>query len=230
MGIVTLRILATASLALVSAASAVAQIPGFPQIPNIEYNPLLLMNPQVQKELRLSPTNASKVQTTFMSEAMKILPVVTSQPGKARLSPAERNRRTFAAVNVMVGRLAALLTPPQRVRLRQLTLQSIGPAAVLQPKVGAALGLTGGQRSSLMRSISDSNARMAGQMQNGRTVRDWQARMPELTRLQNAAKAEGNQALMATLTASQRAKWKAMLGKPFTLSGFLGVGPMGLGG
>ncbi|RYG40159.1 hypothetical protein EON79_23085, partial [bacterium] len=75
-----------------------------------------------------------------MTEAYKILPTVTSEPGKPRLSPTERNRRTFAAIGGMQNRLAALLTKPQRVRLRELTLQSIGPAAVLQPKVSTILG------------------------------------------------------------------------------------------
>ena len=40
----------------------------------------------------------------------------------------------------------AILTPPQRVRLRQIALQSEGPAAFREPEVVEALGLTPGQR------------------------------------------------------------------------------------
>lgn len=224
MGIVIRRLLFVA-LTLPMAAWAAAQLSN---IPNVEYNPLLVMNAQVQKDLKLSPQGAAKIQNAFMEEAMKLLPVVTSgAPNSKPLTAEQRTQKTLAGIAKMQARIAGMLTPTQRVRLRQLTLQSIGPSAVLQPKVASALGLSATQKSKLLSAISASNARLAAQMKNGRSMSDWQQNMGQMTKLQNQAKAEGNKALMATLTASQKAKWKAMLGKPLPLSGFLGAGSMG---
>ena len=130
----------------------------------------------------------------------------------------------------MEGTLAAMLTPVQRARWRQLTLQSIGASAALQPKVASSLGLTPGQRARLGAAISDANSGVASGLRNGISANQLKNRMPEMTRLQNEAKAKGNQALLAILTPAQRAKWRAMLGRPLPLAGFLGAPAMGIGG
>ena len=222
----TRRVLATSSFLLLAAASAVAQFPDLSRLPTVEYNPLLFINPQVQKELKLSPTAASKLQTTFMQEAYKILPTLNGAPNGKPLSAAERTRRTIAAIGSMEKRLAALLTPAQKNRMRQLTLQSIGAAAALQPKVATRLGLTAGQKAKLATEISDANEAVASRMRNGMSAQT----MPELTRLQAQAKAKGDRSLLSILSVAQRAKWRTMLGKPFNMSGFLGVGSLGIGG
>ena len=222
---------AFAPLLLLSlAASSLAQIPGLAGVPNVEYNPLLVINPKVQKELGLPPAKATQLQKAFFEEAMAILPTLTRSPGKAPLSQAERARRTMAGVTHMESRLAGMLTPPQRVRLRQLTLQSIGASAALQPKVAAQLGLTAGQRTRLVSAVGDANEAVAARLNRGVSGQDLQHRMPEMTRLQNNAKLQGDRALMTILTPAQRTKWRAMLGRPLDLSGFLGVGSMGIGG
>ena len=226
MGIVTRRLLVPSLLALATV-SARAQFGGLP-VQNVEYNPLLFINPQIQRELRLSPAAAAGVQKAFMDEAFKIMPILTGGGGKTT-GTQERTRRIFAGVQHMQTRLASMLTTPQRLRLRQLTLQSIGASAALQPKVAAQLGLSKAQRNRLGEAVSAANDAVASKMQRGMSGRDLQNRMPEMTRLQAQAKAQGNQALLTILTPAQRSKWKAMLGKPFNLNGFLGVGALGLG-
>ena len=221
----SLRILAASAL-LAASASVLAQFTSLASLPTVEYNPLLFINPQVQKELRLSPTASSKIQTTFMQEAYKILPTLNGEANGKPLSQAERTKRTLVAISTMEKRLAAMLTPAQKVRMRQLTLQSIGATAVLQPKVAASLGLSKGQKARLATSISDANEGVAARMRSGMSAE----RMPELTRLQNEAKAKANRSLLAILTPAQQTKWKAMLGKPFKMNGFLGAPAMGIGG
>ena len=227
MGNVLLRRLALPVFVL-AAASALAQFPGLSAIPSVEYNPILLINPAVVRELRIPPTTASRLQSAFMDEAMnKVMPNVLATPGKkSTLTPAQRTQRSLAAIAHMEARLASMLTPAQRVRWRQLTLQSIGPSAALQPKVVAGLGLTANQKARLQNALSDANAPVAEKLQGGRGS----IQMPEMTRLQNEAKARGNAALQAILTPAQRAKWRAMLGRPMNLSGFLGAPAMGIGG
>ena len=185
------------------------------------------MNPAVTKELKLSPAAASKLQSTFIQEAMKVLPMVLTSPGaKSALTPAQKTQRTLRMIGGMETKLAAMLTPAQRARWRQLTLQSIGASAALQPRVASGLGLTAGQRTRLTELVSDANEALATRLQN----RTSPIRMPEMTRLQNEAKAKGDRALLVVLTPAQRAKWRAMLGKPMALSGFLGAPALGLNG
>lgn len=229
MGIVLRRLLATSILLPFAAVSALAQ---FSMIPDLEYNPLLILDAKVQKELRIAPAAGAKLNNAFMEEAFKILPAITSSPDTKPISPQQRTKLMLEGIKRMQTRLASMLTPPQRGRLRQLTLQSIGPAAVLQPKVAASLGLSSTQRNRLLDSISAANARVASKLQSGQSSDQWQKQMGEMIKLQNLAKAEGNRALGATLTPAQKAKWKAMLGKPFPMTGFLGAGGLGqmLGG
>lgn len=228
MGIVFRRSLAVLPLLALAAAPALAQIPGLSQIPNVEYNPILLINPSVLQELHVPPATASKLHSAFMDEAMnKVMPMVLADPSKkSPLTSAQRTQRTLAAVQHMEARLASMLTPAQRLRWRQLTLQSIGPSAILQPQVVAGLGLTASQKSRLSAALSDANQPLVERMQN----RSSPMRMPEMTRLQNESKARGNQALQSILTPAQRSKWRAMLGKPMNLSGFLGAPALGIGG
>lgn len=217
-------------LFLLLVTSALAQLPGglgLPggmKLPNIEYNPILLINAAVQKELKMSPASAAKVQNAFMEEAMKLLPVITGNANGKPLPPAQRTKAMMAGVVKMQTRLAGMLNPAQRVRLRQLTLQSIGPAAVLQPKVATQLGLTAAQKSRLQTSLSTANMKIANNSIQGRNQQDFQARLQQMAKLQAQAKAVGERSLNATLTAPQKAKWRAMLGRPFKMTGFLGAG------
>lgn len=226
MAIVIRRALAPLLLLSVAASPSLAQIPGLAGIPNVEYNPLLVINPKVQKELGLSPAKASQIQRAFFEEGGRFLSVLGNGSGKASLTPQERSRRMMAGVEHMESRLAGMLTPPQRVRLRQLTLQSLGASAALQPRVLVQLGLSEGQKGRLVSAVTDANQAVANRMRGGIN----QGTIVEMTRLQSEAKTKGDRALLAILTPAQRTKWKTMLGRPFNLSGFLGVGSMGVGG
>lgn len=198
---------------------------------NLEYNPGLIFNPAVHKELKLSPAVASKLSNIVMSEGMKLLPMMSGGGS----SPAQQQKAAQAALQsfqAMQSKIAAALTPAQRKRLREITLQSIGPAAVLQPKVAASLGLSSGQKSRLQTSFSKISAGAfsslsamkppkAGQSPDPAA---WKAQMKKLEAAQKQARARSDAALGAVLTAPQKAKWKAMLGRPMNLTGLAGVG------
>jgi len=217
------------ALFLLLASSAVAQLPGMSlpggmKLPNIEYNPVLLINPTIQKELKLSPAGAAKVQNAFMEEAMKLLPAITGGGNGKPMPQAAKMKLMMEGVKKMQTRLASMLNPVQRTRLRQLTLQSIGPAAVLQPNVAKQLGLTATQQSRLKTSILAANSKIAAGSVQGRTQQEFQGQLQRMGKLQEQAKVVGERALNATLTAPQKAKWRSMLGRPFKMSGFLGAG------
>ena len=60
--------------------------------------------------------------------------------------PAERIRIGLEQARANEAEIDAILTPPQRLRLRQIALQSEGPAAFREPEVVEALDLTPAQR------------------------------------------------------------------------------------
>ncbi len=92
------------------------------------------------------------------------------------------------------------IRPSARSRLRQLALQSEGPAAFREPEVVEALGLTPGQRERI-RAIEEEL--LVGQVRE--------------THFGKAPEASGKPAMeriVAVLTADQAQRWKGMTGKP----------------
>jgi hypothetical protein len=134
----------------------------------------------------------------------------------------------MAAYNRMESRTLALLTPTQKVRLRQLSLQTLGPMALLQPNVGAEVGLTKPQQAKLQDVIAKENKLLFTGMSSGGKTNDMnalQARMKAMAQRQKAARDASEAALAKILTAKQRAKWASMLGKRLDL-GAMGMGSM----
>jgi serine/threonine protein kinase len=68
--------------------------------------------------------------------------------------PAERVRLALELARANEAEVDGILQPSQRVRLRQIALQTEGPAAFREPEVVEALGLTPGQRERI-RAIED---------------------------------------------------------------------------
>ena len=119
----------------------------------------------------------------------------------ARLpSPSERIRIGLEQARANEAEVDAILTPPQRVRLRQIALQSEGLAAFREPEVVEALGLTPGQREQI-RAIEDQT--LFGQireMQSGKSLED--AGKPAMG------------AILVVLTTEQARHWNELTGDP----------------
>jgi serine/threonine protein kinase len=119
----------------------------------------------------------------------------------ARLPPpAERARIALEQARANEAEVDAILTPPQRVRLRQIALQSEGPAAFREPEVVEALGLTPGQREQI-RAIEEATffGRIR-EMKSGKPLED--ADKPAMARI------------LAVLTAEQARRWNELTGDP----------------
>ena len=110
----------------------------------------LLIQPTALDDLRLDEGQRARVAELSARAA----PRWTDAFGDpARLPPpAERVRIGLEQARANEAEVDAILTPPQRVRLRQIALQSEGPAAFREPEVVEALGLTPEQRERIARS------------------------------------------------------------------------------
>ena len=58
--------------------------------PEIEYNPALIFNPTVQKDLKLTPAKVQKLQSILMQQGIKMMPMMSGNNSK--LTPAQRQK------------------------------------------------------------------------------------------------------------------------------------------
>jgi serine/threonine protein kinase len=168
----------------------------------------LLVQPTALDDLRLDEGQRAKVAELSARAAARWTDAFGDA---ARLPPpAERVRIALEQARANEAEVDAILTPPQRARLRQIALQSEGPAAFREPEVVEALGLTPGQRERI-RAIEDSA--LFGQireMRSGKPVDD--AGKPAMGRI------------LALLTAEQARRWNELAGDP--IRGPLSAFPM----
>lgn len=188
---------------------------------------MLLMNPQVQKELGLTEEQIGKLREvgrSLMEQSRERF------QGLRDLSPEERRQRMAALMEEARAQaeeaLKPVLTAEQLKRLRQIELQVAlqGPGGVrtlLRKDVAEALGLTEEQRQKL-EALAD---KIAEQMREafrpgaGPEAREqMQKRMEEL---RGEARAE----VEKILNQEQLGKLKELLGAPFKLEMPAGFGP-----
>src|SRR5262249_47051914 len=104
----------------------------------------LLVQPTALDDLRLDEGPRARVAELSARAAARWRDAFGAP---ARLPPpAERVRIGLEQARANETEVDAILTPPQRLRLRQIALQSEGPAAFREPEVVEALGLTPAQR------------------------------------------------------------------------------------
>ena len=114
--------------------------------------------------------------------------------------PAERVRLALELARANQAEVDGILQPSQRVRLRQIALQTEGPAAFREPEVVEALGLTPGQRERI-RAIEDEI--LFAQMRETRS-----GKAPE------DAGTPAIERILAVLAEDQARRWKEMAGEP----------------
>jgi hypothetical protein len=160
---------------------------------------LLLSRPDVRADLGLNPAQTAEARRAI-SELHAKAAALRGKSGAeaiaARRAIDEEQRR----------RLEALLSPEQQDRLVQIDLQWEGPSALISRKmVAEALNLDDRQRATLAQAVSDRDRRRAQSPGRGGDERQL-----------------AEQAL-AILTEPQRARWRAMLGRPLAIPQLAGT-------
>jgi eukaryotic-like serine/threonine-protein kinase len=163
----------------------------------------LLAQPSAHDDLRLDEGQRAKV-ADLSDRAGRRWIEAFGDPAHRR-PPVERVRLALEQARANEAEVDAILTPSQRVRLRQLALQSEGPAAFREPEVVEALGLTPGQRERIRAIEEEFLLRQTREMQSGKAPDD--AGKPAMERI------------VAVLAADQARRWKEMTGEPI-------VGPL----
>jgi hypothetical protein len=162
---------------------------------------LLLSRPDVRADLGLNPAQTAEARRAISelhAKAAALRGKTGAEAIAARRAIDEEQRR----------RLEALLSPEQQDRLVQIDLQWEGPSALISRKmVAESLNLDDRQRATLAQAVSDRDRRRAQAPGRGGDERQL-----------------AEQAL-AILTEPQRARWRAMLGRPLAIPQLASPGP-----
>lgn len=163
--------------------------------PSLWYNPLLLLDPVVQQDLKLN-SNAARLILLGMSNA----------------KAAGGGPTSVEAYNSIIEGAVDKLKPAQRKRLHQITLQSYGAFALCDPKVQAELGMTAQQRRAFMDFAGKRGKLLGASFDDPNVDKAKSKAMEQESRRESAI------ALRTVLTNKQRLKWRALQGKPLNLT------------
>ncbi len=225
-------------LVLAVGATVTAQGPPGFKMPSLRYNPALLMNPTVQKDMHLSTEAGQKVQGVIMSEGMKMLPMMMGGMNGKKQTPAEQKKflsELLAANNRMQTQVLKFLSPAQRTRLHEITLQQSGATALLDPAQAAEIGMSPKQSSALQAAVAKISIKSATSLKGlgpmmGRGANPDPSAMTRYAQsaaaVAKTSRIESDRALDAILTPSQKSKWLKIQGRHIELKGMAGMGGM----
>ncbi len=214
--------LTAAILCLVGSALAQRQPtirPG--QFSTLEAGGSFLMMPGVQKELGLSPATTKKIDAK-MSTFMRPMTPQKSANGKppSQEQMMSEFQKRMKDMQKAQAECVAMLTPAQKTRLRQISIQQIGAGAMLSSDVRKELALTPAQEKKIGDVLQQSYQSMGRTMPRNSTASTPEAQrkvFQEMMAKQEQIKLQTTKNAEATLTPAQRTKWKAIQGKPFKI-------------
>ena len=121
--------------------------------------------------------------------------------------PAERARLTLELARANQAEIAAILSPAQQRRLRQIALQAEGPGAFREPEVVDGLPLTRAQREEIRAIEEQAQVARLRKARAGSTPSG--ANKPADSR-----HARAMQSIFGVLTADQLKRWRELVGDP----------------
>jgi len=176
----------------------------------------LLIQPPALDDLRLDEGQRARV-AELSARAGKRWIETFGDRGRL-VPPAERVRLALEQVRANQTEIDAILSTSQRLRLRQLALQSEGLGAFREPEVVEGLGLSPRQREQIRAIEEEVRIGQVREMRAGGLLAD-AANKPH--------EPEGPRAMeraLAVLTAEQSRRWREMVGEP--IHGQLSAFPM----
>lgn len=179
--------------------------PGGPPGPSV----FLLRMPEVRTELAVTEAQQSSVDGLISAAEERWREAMTAVNPQDffTLSDAERQERMEAMRKQIetidqefAGKLKKVLSAEQQTRFAELALQRLGPVALLVPKIAEQLSLSEKQRASLRQIEEEFRPRFDGP--------------PDFGRMEQQRR-EADEKRLDLLSADQKSKWTAMIGKPF---------------
>jgi hypothetical protein len=185
----------------------------------------LLRIPDVQKELKMTPEQISKVDAKQQDVGAAMREIFQSAGNPQDMTAEERAKMQARMQDIQTKAVNDILTDEaQRKRFHQLELQQAGGNALTRKDVADELKLTDAQKKQIGDIQQTANQARRDAMQGV----DFQGMSPEdrqkfTAKMQDVQKAT-NEKLVGVLTDAQKAQWKDMQGASFTFP------PMQFGG
>lgn len=164
---------------------------------------MLLRSPLVHRELGLRPEQVGAV-TAAVDEVDQPLWRLRNFPAERRNAPAER------LLEQLDAKLTTILSPQQRKRLDQLTLQAQGLQGIMEPEVADELHLSIGQVQRMQEVVTTLTQELARIQQSGVTAR-------ELVRVRTL-QSQAERKALAVLDRDQQRTLRFLTGRGFNLS------------
>jgi hypothetical protein len=178
---------------------------------------LLLTNPQVQEDLKMSGNQTSKIATLNAEvrsqwEAFRGFWRPGQEPSQERKEEYLARLRKQAKENREA--VAAILDTPQKKRLKQIgwqvTWNSGFTDVLFDPEIIAKLELTADQIDQF-HEIQDHARKEAWKPREPHKDQDWEARRKRMDEIRRAAQGH----IMNGLTSDQKSRWQEMIGESF---------------
>lgn len=179
--------------------------------------PGLLMRPDVQKELKMTSSQTSKIEALIESQRGQGFGGGGGggrggNGGGGRGGGGRRGGFGGGGINPeMVKNLKGILDDGQYKRFTELSLQQAGGFALAREDIAKKLKLTSKQKSELQEISQDMRADMQDMRSGGGGGGDFRAMMEEMQEL----RADYGKDMIKLLTADQKKIWASMLGKKF---------------
>lgn len=202
-------------------------------------NIAILQDKVIQKELKINEAQRAKLNkhaSWFNGETKKLNDAVE----KTKKPPTQADQKKLATLmNQMKDKVVAELSQYQLKRLREISLQMTGDRALLDPTVGKKVGLTDAQIKKLQGSYETTAKKMVDletktykvindkyaaknpktDAEKKKLTQEWDKEMAAAQKkiaptLKQYA-GEFTKSLNSTLSAAQKNKWTALLGKIF---------------
>lgn len=179
--------------------------------------PRLLLNPQVQAELKMTEEQVAKVREALGGPG--------GPGGRGGFGggaggaggaggrggfggdPQQREQMRLEQEK----KIKEILSAEQFKRYQEISLQQEGPSALARKEVADKVGLSDSQREKINAILEEQRATMRDMFQGGGGGGDRQAMMETMQKMRE----ETNAKLLAVLTSEQKKTWEGMLGKPF---------------
>ena len=171
---------------------------------------MLLMNPDVQKELKLSEEQITKSKEVAQSVREKF----KDDFAKLKDTPQDQRREKFQELSKSISAatekgLKDVLNADQQKRLKQLEIQSRGAAAFNEADVQTALKLTDEQKEKIKTINEDIGKEMR------ETFKGAKDNPQEAFAKIGTLRKDGLEKVVATLNADQKKAWKELTGESF---------------
>jgi Spy/CpxP family protein refolding chaperone len=181
---------------------------------------MLLGNPGVQKELKLSEEQTKKVQELVTKNGEKMREAF--QGGDQ-----EKTQEVMKEIAAETDKfIKATLNADQQKRLKQIQHQQMGPYAFANEEVAKELKLTDEQKEDIKK-VTEELGAQSKEAFTGVDFQDQEARQAAFKKIQGLQK-EATEKITKMLTPDQKKAWKDLTGDPFEVQ--LGPGGRGFGG